>query len=232
MKRIGLCLLAFAMLSALICACAAPNRDGAAATKAPEQSSTTGEPEEMRTHDSSEEATAAPTLAPTASPASEPTATPEPTAALDSVVAFADPTFEAVFREKYGFGDEPIYVADILEFKELDLEKQNLRNISDLAMFTNLTSLSLNRNYYITDISAISNLTGLTELNLSYIHINNTSALSNLTDLIELDLSYNNITDIGGLSNLTNLTKLSLEYNRISDLSALSNLTNLTDLYL
>lgn len=131
-----------------------------------------------------------PTVNPTEPPAEEPTEAPSEEPIVDpcSVVSFSNPIFEAVFREKYGFGDNTIYMSDILEFEVLDLSNQRLRGILDIAMFTNLTELNLGYNS-ISDISALANLTKLTHLDLCNNNICDISALSNLTDLIKLDLA-------------------------------------------
>ena len=84
----------------------------------------------------------------------------------------------------------------------------------------------------ITDISPLSNLTQLSELNLGRNNITDISPLSNLTNLSELDLWDSNITDISPLSNLTNLRWLELSNNNVSDISPLGSLTKLSELYL
>ena len=80
--------------------------------------------------------------------------------------------------------------------------------------------LSLEQNY-ISDISALSTLTNLTELVLYQNQISDISPLSTLTNLTELDLFKNQISDISALSTLTNLTELNLEQNQISDITPL-----------
>ena len=62
--------------------------------------------------------------------------------------------------------------------------------------------------------------------------ISNISAVSGLTNLQTLLLYDNQISDISALSGLTNLQTLYLDNNQISDISALSNLTKLQTLYL
>ena len=62
----------------------------------------------------------------------------------------------------------------------------------------------------LTDISALSGLTQLTSLNLSYCHtLTDISALSGLTQLTSLDLyDCKKLSDISALSGLTQLTNL------------------------
>lgn len=97
----------------------------------------------------------------------------------------------------------------------------------------------------ITDIRALSGLTGLTKLDLGGNGIVDISPLAGLTGLTELILDRNvtdtwnplssengSITDFSPLSSLTNLTALHLAYTGIDDVSMLSGLTELTILNL
>ncbi len=58
-------------------------------------------------------------------------------------------------------------------------------------------------------------------------NLSDISALSGLKNLIELDLSTNQLTDISPLSRLMNLKSLDLSFNQLSNISALSGLRNL-----
>ena len=102
-----------------------------------------------------------------------------------------------------------------------------------INMLSGLINLDLSFNQAIIDISVLSSLTTLTNLDLSRTSVRNTSALSGLTTLTNLDLSYNsNLMDISDLSSLTSLTKLNLANTGVSDISALSSLRMLTNLNL
>ena len=103
-------------------------------------------------------------------------------------------------------------------------------DISVLSGLTNLTNLDLYANQ-IRDISALSGLTNLTNLELRASHIADISALSGLTKLERLGLGDNQITDFSVLSGLTNLEGLQLWSNQIRDISVLSGLTKLRDLF-
>ena len=113
----------------------------------------------------------------------------------------------------------------------LFLGDNQISDISALSDLTNLASLSLSNNQ-ISDISLLSGLTNLSALYLDDNQISDISALSDLTNLASLSLSNNQISDISALSDLTNLTEVSLSNNQISDISALSDLTNLSALWL
>ena len=114
---------------------------------------------------------------------------------------------------------------------ELDLNSNQITDISSLASLTNLTTLHLTCNQ-ITDISSLGSLTNLTALYLWDNQITDISVLRELTNLTTLCIEYNQITDISSLASLTNLTTLYLACNQITDISSLGSLTNLTTLAL
>ena len=87
-------------------------------------------------------------------------------------------------------------------------------------------------NNELTDISSLSNLSQLSQLDLNSNKLTDISSLSNLSQLSQLDLSSNKLTDISALSNLSQLSQLDLSSNKLTDISALSNLSQLTFLNL
>ncbi|RKU16247.1 hypothetical protein C6503_12500, partial [Candidatus Poribacteria bacterium] len=103
--------------------------------------------------------------------------------------------------------------------------------LEDLTLLTSLRALYLSNNS-ISDISALEDLTSLTSLDLNNNAISDISALEDLTSLTSLDLNNNAISDISALEDLTSLTSLDLNNNAISDISALEDLTSLRTLYL
>jgi len=104
----------------------------------------------------------------------------------------------------------------------LELHNSNTSDISALSALTNLEELNLGKNN-ISDISALAGLSNLEKLYLNDTNIGDISALAGLTNLESLDLTGNpNITDISSLADLTNLDTLYLENNNISDISALA----------
>ena len=122
---------------------------------------------------------------------------------------------------------------------ELDLSDRGLTNedIQGLEKMTNLTQLSLDGNRDITDLSALSQLTNLKDLNISNTGAANLSPLAGLTNLTKLAIANPDISDLSPLSNLTNLTTLylddgSLTSSKILDLSPLASLVNMEQLYI
>ncbi|MDP7281211.1 MAG: leucine-rich repeat domain-containing protein, partial [Candidatus Poribacteria bacterium] len=113
-------------------------------------------------------------------------------------------------------GDE-ITQQELAELTELDASGLSISDLTGLQHCTKLTRLVLWDND-ISDISIVSSLTNLTDLDLGGNQISNSdlSVLSSLTKLTSLSLWNNQISHIGALSNLTNLTELKLSNNPLT----------------
>lgn len=107
----------------------------------------------------------------------------------------------------------------------------DISEITPLAKLTNLQTLAIYDNS-ISDISPLAELTQLKSLTLLRGYTHDITPISNLTQLTELRIAGNPITDITPLSGLTQLTKLSLYSNPLRDISPLADLKSLTDLHL
>jgi Leucine-rich repeat (LRR) protein len=111
------------------------------------------------------------------------------------------------------------------------LNHNQISDISPLSKLTELQRLYLSSNQ-ISDLTPLSELINLTTLSLSNNQIIDISPLSNLTNLGgplgALDLGYNQITDVTPLSELTKLQRLILSYNQITDLTPLESLKNVS----
>jgi GTPase SAR1 family protein len=132
---------------------------------------------------------------------------------------------------KCGLTELPEELFELVWLKELMLYTNQITDISFLSGLTQLQSLDLSANQ-ITDISFLSGLTSLQTLYLSANQITDISFLSGLTSLQILDLRNNQITDISFLSRLTSLNFLNLIRNQVKDISNLSNLNKLQTLAL
>ncbi len=77
------------------------------------------------------------------------------------------------------------------------------------------------------DLSPLSGLANLQELNISYTHVNDLSQLSGLVMLQQLDVSRTPVTDLSPLSSLANLQELVVWMMPVINLSPLSGLENL-----
>jgi len=115
---------------------------------------------------------------------------------------------------------------DIGELTGLEHAK-NLTYLDLGVVFSQAGGLPQMQTNRITDISALSELSALTWLNLSDNRIADISALSGLSGIETLTLYGNQITDITALSEMARLRRLDLERNQITDASPLSGLINL-----
>ena len=149
----------------------------------------------------------------------------------DAPVAIPDANLRAAIAAALGKASgATITVAEMKTLTKLFVGDVDISHLTGLEFATNLDFLRFEVTYSITDLSALSSLTKLTGLDLSYNSITDVSALSGLTNLIYLRLEGNNITDVSALAGLTNLTSLSLWNNNVTDISALTGLTNLRHL--
>jgi Leucine-rich repeat (LRR) protein len=118
----------------------------------------------------------------------------------------------------------PAELAKLTHLTELHLRCCNLENITVISSLKNLEILNLDGNQNLVDISCLSNLLNLKDLDLMDCWIDNLKPLSNLTCLIKLCLFENNINSVEFLSNLINLEFLVMENNGITDITPLANL--------
>ncbi len=150
-------------------------------------------------------------------------------------IPFSDKNLEKAIREIINKPEGDIYIDDVKSVETLDLREKNIADITPLQFFFGLKNLSLsyitsetssNRNK-IKDISALSKLSGLTQLDLTANEITDIGALSGLSNLTSLQLAVNKISDITSLKGHINLRNLALNKNNISDISMLKGLENL-----
>ena len=118
-----------------------------------------------------------------------------------------------------------------LNTTDLNLNKNNISDITPLQSLTGLKYLTLNENQ-ISDITPLQSLTKLDTLSLFNNQIIDIYILQSLTELRVLSLFDNQISDITPLKSLENIFMLGLSDNQISDLTPLKSLTNLTTLML
>ncbi|CAL6009802.1 Conserved_hypothetical protein [Hexamita inflata] len=128
---------------------------------------------------------------------------------------------------------------DYPKLKKLILIKIELSNISFLSQLITLTQLNLSDNK-IYNISTLKHLINLQHVDLSQNYISDISSLQYLIKLTYLDLgkfgqttmTLNKIQNIVALKSLIHLKYLDLSNNNINDINVLENLTNLTELNL
>jgi len=106
-----------------------------------------------------------------------------------------------------------------------------ITDLSPLAGLTNLDHLFIEGSY-INDITPLAGLTNLTWLTILGTQVTDITPLAGLINLETLQLAVNPVADITPLAGLTSLTTLSLLNNQISDITPLAGLTGLTQLLL
>lgn len=153
-------------------------------------------------------------------------------------------TPEFKFIETHGIKNL-LGLENAVNLEKLDLNENEISDLSPIAKLNKLTKLSLIRNR-ISDLHPLSELKNLEYLDLYANKIEDISPLAKLTNLKHLDLHNNNdqtgdpvhptisggIKDISVVKNLTKLEMLSLGSNNISDITPIKNLSNIKDLVL
>jgi hypothetical protein len=152
-----------------------------------------------------------------------------PLPACQGVIGFADPQLEQSVRAAINRPTGALACRDVCSAYVLTGVGPNLGGIECLA---NLTVLTLGATLAPVDLSPLSNLVHLTNLQVASAGVKDLGPLSGLANLATLSLASNQISDLGPLGSLTDLVALNLVSNEISDLSPLATLTNLTRVYL
>lgn len=138
-------------------------------------------------------------------------------------VTLTDPAVDAAAREALGVtAGETLMTDDLWNLASLTLP-ETVADLSDLRWFTGLRTLTV-QNVSGLDFSPLSQLTKLTELDLSGCTISSGSldAIGVLTSLQRLRLNNCALTDIGALAQLTGLKELQLADNSLSEVGVLS----------
>ena len=152
-------------------------------------------------------------------------------------VTIPDEVLRQAVRDALNKPEGDITCADMASLTELrqrgrqgenGIPNRFVENLEGLQYAVNLTTLQLMGNLALNDVTLLSTLTKLTDLDLSGNRIGDIGPLSTLVNLTRLDLGFNlNIEDVSPLSNLTGLETLVLNINQIADIAPLSGLVNL-----
>lgn len=148
-------------------------------------------------------------------------------------VTLTDPAIDRTVREQLGLSDGTELMSDVLwSITHLELP-EDTEDLSDLALFTGLKSLTI-QNISGMDFSVLSQLPQLQELDLSGCTLSTGAlqAIGTLTELRKLTLEGCALTDISALSQLTHLTELRLSNNSLDDIGVVSLLLELETLEL
>lgn len=154
----------------------------------------------------------------------------------NEVISFDDRKVEQMVLNALKKSNDIVYARELESITELTNEgvSGKITTLSDLGYMPNLTTLILTGENAVTSLAEISNKKKLAELNLSGCQLSDSAvtALSGLTELTTLNLSNNNISSVSGLRELTKLQNLDLSNNKISDITPLTSLTALKNLNL
>lgn len=146
-------------------------------------------------------------------------------------INFADKQLEAAIRNAIDKPEGQIYSGDVKNIKKLAATQYHISDLKGIEHLINMKYLNLFENK-IKDITPLSNLKKLEDLDLGYNEINDISQISSLINLKNLSLYENKIKDVTPLSNLNKLEDLDLKINEINNLFPISNLINLKKLNL
>lgn len=151
-------------------------------------------------------------------------------------IVFNDDALESGIRKAMNRPDGDILVSDALAVTELDLQMDGsdwsiprIHNLDALRYFTNLASLNLSwavqRSDGPVDLSPLSGLMSLVDLQLACTEVSDLSPLSSLIHLNSLQIwGCRNITDISFVSSLKELQNFQVNGNYVSDISPLAEL--------
>ena len=139
---------------------------------------------------------------------------------------------KAAFFKQYASAADEGVLERIWEAKQMQAARLNLsyaKSLKDLSPLTNLMSLiEIDvSSTQVSDLSPLKDLTALLLLNVSSTQVSDLSPLTNLTALQYLSVSSTQVSNLSPLTNLTALQELSVSYTQVSNLSPLTNLTAL-----
>lgn len=116
------------------------------------------------------------------------------------------------------------FVAPLVSLTNLDLSGNDIENIAPLENLSDLVTLKLTGNKNLTDISALSDLVNMSNLQLRQTQVSDLTALTNMNKLGILWLDRTPVADLSPLSELPNLWGLELSRTKVTDINALRNL--------
>jgi Leucine-rich repeat (LRR) protein len=146
---------------------------------------------------------------------------------------FPDKNLEAAVREQV-FAKrekkEPLVEADVQNISVVRGKGKKIKNLAGLEKCVALAELDLENNE-ISDITPIKDLTNIQLLDLAKNKISNIGPIAGLVNLQYIQLSDNQISDLSPLAKLANMRSLYLDRNQIKDLGPVSHLSKLWSLY-
>ncbi len=127
----------------------------------------------------------------------------------------------------------PITVEEMERLRELRVADRGIRDLTGLQFATNMYRLHIGegrRGNQVSDLTPIAGLINLERLYLASNPISDISLLKGLKNLNHLMLNYTLVSDLSHVKGLTNLVELNVHKTLVTDLSPLAGLINLTHL--
>jgi hypothetical protein len=116
-----------------------------------------------------------------------------------------------------------------VNLRTLIADDNDIRTLTPLAQLTNLKLLSLSGSSQLSDVRALSNMSGLRTIVLDWCAIQEVPDLSALQEVERLSMVQNQIQSVDFVSAISSsLTRLELSSNKITDVSPLANMHNAT----
>jgi hypothetical protein len=142
-----------------------------------------------------------------------------------------DPLFESSLSERNNIAANPVDPESVKYMVTLDLSFSSIVDATGIQCFTSLEVLDLNKNQ-LSDLTPLAALTQLRSLSLAYnsLYGSSLAPLGALTQLTYLSLEAASVTALDGLEPLTLLEELRVPYNSIRDVTPLVPLTSLQSL--
>ena len=158
-----------------------------------------------------------------------PTVITPPITTPGTVVHIPDPNLRTVIAEALGKSPNTLITAeDMKRLGRLDARNRGLQDLTGLQFAINLRSMLDLRDNQISDISPIAGLINLQRLYLDDNLISDISPIAGLVELHRISLNRNPVSDMSPLRSLKNLNHLSMNHTSISDISLVRNLPSLT----
>ncbi len=159
----------------------------------------------------------------------KPPVVPEPDRLPGAFVHIPDPNLRAAIAEALGKSpNAPISVEEMERLGRLDARNRGIQDLTGLQFAINLRSTLDLRDNQISDISPIAGLINLQRLYLDDNLISDISPIAGLVELHRISLNRNPVSDMSPLSGLKNLNHLSMNDTFISDISLVRSLPSLT----
>ena len=159
----------------------------------------------------------------------KPPVVPEPDRLPGAAVHIPDPNLRAAIAEALGKSpNAPITVEEMERLGRLDARNRGIQDLTGLQFAINLRSTLDLRDNQISDISPIAGLINLQRLYLDDNLISDISPIAGLVELHRISLNRNPVSDMSPLSGLKNLNHLSMNDTFISDISLVRSLPSLT----